>query len=363
VLPKCTKRLSLAKAMSSKSKVPQTVNGGKIEIGKKLGAGCFGEVFKGVVIATKQDVAVKFEDASSNSAQKQLEHEAGMLLLMAKDGLQPQGFAEHFYHGKEGNYYCLVMEFLGKSLEDRVQGQEGKFTAKTSCLVAEQLLMRIEYLHAKCIVHRDIKPENFIFGVKEKIHHLYLIDFGLSKKYFDPAHSGHAPMRTKLSLTGTARYASINAHKGIEQSRRDDLEAIGHMLLYFLRGHLPWSGLDAKSKAEKYRKIMETKENTDLKELCSGFPEAFQTYLEYARNLQFDQRPDYKHCHNLFANVRKELDKAEGREIQDWEYDWTKEEDCDGLVPLLPYTGISQPDEKKQVRRGFCCFGGSQVDD
>merc|ERR1719476_505384 len=104
-----------------------------------------------------------------------------------------------------------------------------------------------------------------MFGIRNKIHHLYLIDFGLSKRYFDKA---HIPPRTKLSLTGTARYASINAHKGLEQSRRDDLEAIGHMLIYFVRGALPWSGLEAKTQEEKYRKIREKKQSTPLEDLC-----------------------------------------------------------------------------------------------
>merc|ERR1719237_1627240 len=107
------------------------------------------------------------------------------------------------------------------------------------------------------MVHRDIKPENFMFGIEGKIHHVYIIDFGLSKLYYDKAHT---QLRQKLSLTGTARYASINAHKGSEQSRRDDLEAIGHMLVYFLRGSLPWSGLEARTKADKYKLIEAKKE-------------------------------------------------------------------------------------------------------
>merc|ERR1712048_517828 len=121
-------------------------------------------------------------------------------------------------------------------------------------------------------------------GVASKSHHIYLIDFGLSKRYYDQK---HASFKQKLSLTGTARYASINAHKGVEQSRRDDLEAIGHMFLYFLRGALPWSGLDAKTQEEKYRKIMEKKEQTPLGDLCQAFPKQFQDYLHYARNLGF----------------------------------------------------------------------------
>merc|ERR1712217_945989 len=157
------------------------------------------------------------------------------------------------------------------------------------------------------IIHRDIKPENFMFGIQNKIHHLYLIDFGLSKRYFDEK---HVPMRTKLSLTGTARYASINAHKGIEQSRRDDLEAIGHMLIYFLRGSLPWSGLEAKTQEEKYRKIREKKEEVPLEELCKGFPKAFETYLRTTRQLEFKARPDYKALRKLFSDIRAQQEYA-----------------------------------------------------
>merc|ERR1712070_1061879 len=132
-----------------------------------------------------------------------------------------------------------------------------------------------------------------MFGVKEKVHHVYIIDFGLSKRYWEKERNQHCQMKQKLSLTGTARYASINAHKGVEQSRRDDLEAIGHMFLYFLRGALPWSGLDAKTQDEKYKKICLKKEETPLPQLCEGFPKAFEDYLDYTRKLTFDSRPDY----------------------------------------------------------------------
>merc|ERR1719182_1361839 len=176
------------------------------------------------------------------------------------------------------------MELLGKSLEDRMSECE-KLSVQTTVLIADQVVCRIEYLHSKGFLHRDIKPENFMFGKGEKIHHVYLIDFGLSKQYWDKGK--HIPMLENKSLTGTARYASINAHKGLEQSRRDDLEAIGHMLLYFLRGALPWSGLEAKTKDEKYRKIKEKKESFPLRELCEGYPESFMTYLSYVRSLRF----------------------------------------------------------------------------
>merc|ERR1712050_99373 len=189
------------------------------------------------------------------------------------------------------------------------------------------------------IVHRDIKPENFMWGIKEKQHHLHVIDFGLSKKYYD---TKHAVMKQKLSLTGTARYASINAHKGVEQSRRDDLEAIGHMFLYFLRGALPWSGLDAKTQEEKYRKIMEKKELTPLADLCANFPKQFQDYLHYARNLGFTDKPDY----NMLFGKLKEVREAGWK---DHSFQWFEDREPQfTLVSLAPRSSVVclQPDDK-----------------
>jgi casein kinase 1 len=346
----------------SRSKVPPNIDHGRYEISKKLGAGCFGEVYRGQNTATKEEVAVKFEDIATGAPQ--LEHEATMLNLL-RQPVQPQGFAQYFYFGKEGQYHCMVMEYLGKSLEDRVQACGGRFSVKTTVLVAEQILRRIEYLHSKGIVHRDIKPENFMWGIKEKQHHLYLIDFGLSKRYFDKK---HAQLKQKLSLTGTARYASLNAHRGIEQSRRDDLEAIGHMLLYFLRGSLPWSGLEARSKQEKYRKIKEKKESTPLHDLCSGFPEAFEHYLHYCRQLGFKDRPDYNMLRKLFRETREQLEKEERRQFEDWELEWNASKGPDqmsNLVPLTQPTNLLQPDDteaRSRSRRFLCCFGSGAAD-
>merc|ERR1712061_277755 len=211
----------------------------------------------------------------------------------------------------------MGMEILGRSLEERIQGCGGKFSVQTAALVADQVLRRIEYLHSKGIIHRDIKPENFVWGVGTKLHHLYLIDFGLSKKYYEKQ---HVVLRGQLSLTGTARYASINAHRGLEQSRRDDLEAIGHMLLYFLRGRLPWSGLEAKTKEEKYRKIRIKKEETALSDLCAGFPKEFEVYLQYCRDLEFKEKPDYKRMHKLFGDLR-------GKGVEDYQLEWLENDE------------------------------------
>lgn len=332
-----------------KAKPPSKIGGGKYEIDKKLGAGCFGEVWRGHDAQTKQQVAVKFEDFQGSAPQ--LEHEVEILKIIASP-TQPQGFTECFYWGHEGRYRCMVMELLGKSLEDRLQGCGGKFTVPTAVLCAEQVLRRIEYLHSKGIVHRDIKPENFAFGVKEKIHHLYMIDFGLSKKYYDIK---HVQIREKLSLTGTARYASINAHKGIEQSRRDDLEAIGHMLIYFLRGSLPWSGLEAKTQEQKYRKIREKKEAVPLDELCNGFPDAFKIYLRTARDLEFKERPDYNALRKLFKEVRDRDGPLEDHGMQ-----WFEGKSLGELTAIVPIEGLRQPDDAipKKGGIGFCLCGG-----
>jgi len=142
---------------SSRPKPPSKIANGRFEIDKRLGAGCFGEVFRGVNADTKQEVAVKFEDLQTRT--QQLEQEAAIMSLL-RQPLQPQGFSECFYFGREGRYNCMVMELLGKSLEDCVQERKGRFSPLTTAMVADQLIRRVEYLHSKGIVHRDIKPEN-----------------------------------------------------------------------------------------------------------------------------------------------------------------------------------------------------------
>eukprot|EP00418_Pyrodinium_bahamense_P040996 CAMPEP_0179191006 /NCGR_PEP_ID=MMETSP0796-20121207/94860_1 /TAXON_ID=73915 /ORGANISM="Pyrodinium bahamense, Strain pbaha01" /LENGTH=339 /DNA_ID=CAMNT_0020895209 /DNA_START=75 /DNA_END=1095 /DNA_ORIENTATION=+ len=326
---------------------PSQINGGKYELDKKLGEDVL--VRYGSATIPTRNVAVKFEDVTARAPQ--LEHEANILGLIAQPVL-PQGFSQCFYHGLEGPFRCMVMELLGKSLEDRMVSCNNQFTVQTTVLVAEQILNRIEFLHSKGIVHRDIKPENFMFGVDNKIHHIYMIDFGLSKRYFD---GEHVEYRTKLSLTGTSRYASINNHKGVEQSRRDDLEAIGHMLFYFIRGSLPWSGLDARTQKEKFEKICQKKQEVPLDDLCKGFPDAFKIYLKTTRSLQFKERPDYNGLRKLFHGVRHTFGH-----LEDHQFQWFEGKDLGKLVPLLPNdSSLKQPDDK--VKMGFnpcACFGG-----
>lgn len=347
---------SHASSSSSRPKPPTRIGQGKYEVGKKLGAGCFGEVFMGKT-AEGMEVAVKFEALEART--QQLEQEVAIMALLRTQPCLPcqtQGFSECFWFGREGRYQCMVMELLGKSLEDTVEQCENKrFKPLTAALCGEQLVRRIEYLHSKGIIHRDIKPENFMWGKASKVHHIHMIDFGLSKRYFDKS---HVVMREKLSLTGTARYASINAHRGFEQSRRDDLEAIGHMLIYFLRGSLPWSGLEAKTQEEKYRKIKMKKEEVPLDVLCTGYPDAFKLYLRTARNLEFRERPNYTALRKFFEEVREQHAPLEDHQLQWLQGRVTAAE----LEPLQPWELCRQPDDQAAPRRfGFCFCGKAKV--
>jgi casein kinase 1 len=185
-------------------------------------------------------------------------------------------------------------------------------------MLGDQMVNRIEYVHAKNFIHRDIKPDNFLIGTGRKANQVHIIDFGLSKKYRDPRTQQHIPYREGKSLTGTARYASINTHLGIEQSRRDDLEAVGYVLMYFNRGALPWQGLKAQQKKDKYEKIMEKKISTPIEDLCRHYPTEFVTFLSYCRSLRFEDRPDYAYVRRLM----KDLFFRESFQY-DFAFDWT----------------------------------------
>lgn len=196
------------------------VVGKNFKLVKKLNAGSFGEIYLGVNMKNNREVAVKLEQLKAKNPQ--LQYEAKLLAYVLGPEGKQEGFPRLFYFGKEENYSIMVMDLLGPSLEQLFQKCDKKFDLKTTVMVGIQISYRLEHLHKNKFIHRDMKPENFLIGTYEKCGIVYLIDFGLSKKYIQK-NGEHIPYKDNKSLTGTPRYASINSHLGIEQGRRDDL--------------------------------------------------------------------------------------------------------------------------------------------
>jgi len=310
--------------------------GGVYCLGRKLGSGSFGDIYFVVNTQTGEEFAVKLE--STKSRHPMLMYEAKLL----KNLQGAPGIASVQYCGVEGDFNVMIMDLLGQSLEDLFNICHRRFKLKTVLMIAGQMLHRIEYLHSRNFIHRDIKPDNFLIGHGKKINIIYLIDFGLAKQFRDSKTQRHSQYRENKTLTGTARYASINAHVGIEQSRRDDLEAIGYVLMYFTCGQLPWQGIQADTKEEKYRKITECKQSTSIDTLCKGHPKAFASYLSYCRELSFEDAPDYGYLRRLF----KDLFTLEGFANDDI-FDWSERiagRECGAAVAPAAVAGA--PNEK-----------------
>jgi casein kinase 1 len=294
---------------------------GLYDVGRKLGHGSFGDIFSAVNVNTGEEVAVKLERAKA---------ELPLLLYEAKLMKHLQGvpgIPRVHFAGCDGDHNVMVMDLLGASLEDLVRMRKEIFTLKTVLMVADQMLYRIEYVHSKSFIHRDIKPENFLIGSGRCLNIVNIIDFGLAKRFYDAKTRQHIPFRKGKTLTGTACYASINAHLGYEQSRRDDLEAIGYTILYLARGKLPWQGLQMDSLEEKHAQIQEMKISTPLDVLCDGCPPEFATYISYCRGLGFEDRPDYDYLRQML----REVFRREGF-VNDGMLDWSMPVDVDSKL-------------------------------
>lgn len=300
---------------------------------RKIGSGSFGEIFEGLSASrTPHTVAIKLERLDTRHPQ--LDDEARVLQRLHGQ----LGVPRVHWWGNEGEYTAVVMDLLGPSLEDLFNRCGRRFTLQTVLALALQLLSRLEMLHSRSYVHRDVKPDNFLVGLGDKARVVHVIDFGLAKRYRDDAHD-HMPYREDKNLTGTARYASINTHLGVEPSRRDDLESLGYVLLYLLRGSLPWQGLKADTKAKKYERVMLKKMETTTTVLCDGFPNEFRTYFDHIRALRFDDQPNYDGLRRLFRDVQR-------RYAFDDTFQW--DDDCDVAKPTVV---AQQPPRRSNRKR------------
>ena len=311
----------------------------------EIGKGAFGKIILTYNMRDDVEVALKKEQKRPNKPSQlrteakvyqsllniQLGQDISGTKVLGQDEIQ--GVAKFYGMGELEDSYYLIMEFLGPNLMELFNfcGTK-KFTISTVCLIALQMLNRIEYMHKHHYLHRDIKPENFLIGNEEKTNVIFLADFGLSKSYKNRKNHQHIPYRDGRMLIGTARYVSINTHLGIEQSRRDDLESIGYVLVFFLKGSLPWQGLKAEN--DKYARIMEKKLQIPTEILCYGLPDEIVHYLNYCKNLRFEDRPDYDYLRSLFIKLLGTCTNLYGLTKEYLRFDWCFDDPVNSIWAL-----------------------------
>ena len=269
----------------------------------KIDEGSFGSIYLSKNILSNEQYAVKIENRKI--ANPLLEGEAFILFYLKGPGLP-----EVKTFGKTKNLNILIQTLLGPSLSSLSERYLINFTIKDICLLSIQMIERLEYIHSKRFIHRDIKPQNFLMGVKDP-ETVYLIDFGLAKKFMSKQ-GKHIKFNINNNITGTPRYCSINALRGAEQSRRDDLESLFYVIMYFFRGNLPWQNLKIKSRQQRFNKINEIKKNYDYKLLCKNLPRELYNLGIYIKHLKFEETPNYvfiKKCFNsILENIYEKND-------------------------------------------------------
>ncbi|KAF9035295.1 kinase-like domain-containing protein [Panaeolus papilionaceus] len=316
-----------------------TTFAGKYRLEEEIANGGCGTVFLGVHTVAGKEVAIKLEPATSNPLHSPLRQESKIYKTL----MGGTGVPWIMWSGKQGDYNVMIIDLLGPSLEELFKRCNRHFSLKTVLLLADQLISRIEFIHSNSLVHRDIKPANFVMGTGKASHMVNVIDFGLAKKYRDARTSNHIPYKQDdYHGVGTSLFAAINTHLGVESSRRDDLESLAYMLIYFLRGTLPWRKLRApntppttpslspsdRAHFEKhYSPVSATWDlirdakiaNEEL--LTLGLPQEFDVLYRYARGLEFDDLPDYEGLRRLFRGLAERV----GVEY-DGQFDWSVKE-------------------------------------
>ena len=317
---------------------------GKYLLRDKIGSGSFGQLYSAINKETNAMVAIKIEKKSSNG-NPVLQKEAKVLSELRGE----PGFSTNFHFGRTTSINYLVMDLFGQDLEKLRKNSSHGFSLKTVLMLADQMLSRIEALHSKGYIHRDIKPENFCM-TKDLKEELCLIDFGLARSIYDE-NGKHIKCVEKKGLIGTARYASVHSHLGLEQSRRDDLESLGYVLIYLLKGKLPWQKVNAFTRIEKYEKIAQKKMEIPMSKLCHGLPGEFAVYMNYVRGLDFEQTPDYTHLKGLFRT----LFLRNGYEF-DHVYNWLGVKQREILQALHRGTGGQNPTNHNHFPKRQSCF-------
>ncbi len=266
---------------------------------KKIGSGSFGDVYLVNDKDTNEKLAAKVEEKKKNSRL----YDEFKIYRRIHRKRQIDGLPQIMNFIQTPKFNILIMELLEKDLEKIFVEKNKCFKLNTVLFLGLNIISLLEQLHDSGYIHRDIKPNNFMIGKDKK--KIYIMDFGLSKRYI--IKGKHIPLRTDKSLTGTARYTSINVHMGLEPSRRDDIESVGYMLIYFLKGKLPWQGLKKEKGQNSIEIIGDVKICTSLDNLCKNLPDCFKKYLVHCRELKYEARPDYNYLKNLFIDTIQKL--------------------------------------------------------
>ena len=305
-----------------------------------IGSGSFGQVLYGKHKITSLEVAVKV--ISSDSSQDNIKKE----ISYTRQLQNKQGFPTIYYTCVYDKKNIIVESLLGPSLDKLFKYCGRKFPLKTVCIIGKEMVKRLETMHEKGILHRDLKPNNLTWGNfnssyndltninstnsinniynKLDIDTIFLIDFGLSCSFLEGGNSSkHYKIKSNLSFVGTLRYASLNSHKGIRQSRRDDLESMIYILIYFLKGKLPWQDIKAKQKEERHKMISEIKSKVTIESLCENLPSEFAELLTYVKKLEFEEKPIYYKFYQFFDNLIKRLNN-DTIEEKNFNYIWEK---------------------------------------
>ena len=264
---------------------------------KLLGAGTFSVVYEGINIKDNSKVALKLEEKNINKSL--LKSEA--LNIFALQGF---GIIKFISFGHSKDYNVLVEPLLGESLYSLYLQLKKNFTLKDICLIGIQTIERIEYIHSKGYLHGDIKPENFVIGNNDQ-RIIYIIDFGLSKKYRSDRTGNHIQFCITKKMNGTARYASTNSLRGVEISRRDDLECLAYMIIYFIMKKLPWQGVKANSLQNRYKKIYYMKKKLIYDENFKQLPKEIQEFYNDIKKLKFEEKPNYVKLKGYFYILLK----------------------------------------------------------